>query len=256
MSYLFDAVTEKLQATFTSNYDGDISIAFWMRKQDWDGGSEGLCMLSVDALDNSPSKGVTMSSTIDAVQCYERDSTSAGDWATEGVVADSANDAWWLIWATFADGGADRTIGETDSTQFDNSVISITEGTGYNDFVIGNQDTGSNGHASDNVCRIAELCFWNKILTNAEIDELRTGPGQGPAPNNTASANVVGYWTLANDANGLLNQGSDTGGDLSVTGATADNDHPIIIPTVTDVDTDETWNDGDSGLIITGDHFF
>lgn len=227
MSYLFDATTERLTGTFASSHDGDFSIACWIKKQDWSGGGEGIVEFSVDPTDNSPSDGIVMSSTADQIQAYSRDSAGSGQFATEGVVANSADGVWWLVVGTFAGNGSQRDIYETDSTQTGTNATSVTRGTGYNDIQIGNRNTGTLGHSSGNTCLIAEVCLWDKILTAAEIDQLRLNAAVGLAPNLVAPSQVFGYYPLDTDGD-LTNYGSDTGGDLTATGATWSSDHPTI----------------------------
>ena len=230
MSYLFDASTERLNGTFSTARTEPITIFVWIKKQDWSGGSEGIIQLSQDSLDRSPSIGMQLSSTVDAFQGFARDTSDTGSFMTEGVTTDSANATWWPIWMTVTS-DTSRALYETDSTQVDTDVTSIDIGTALDEIMIGNRNTGSNGHASGNVCYIAEVCIWDKVLSSSEMDQLcpgGAGSEAGPVPSTIASANVIGYWTLRNDGNGLTNQGSDTGGDLTATGATANSDHPNV----------------------------
>jgi hypothetical protein len=71
---------------------------------------------------------------------------------------------------------------------------------------------------------IAEVAIWNKALADAEITSYMSGE----AASTIAAANLIGYWPLSADNATQSNEGLDAGGDLSVSGATFDADHPTI----------------------------
>lgn len=72
---------------------------------------------------------------------------------------------------------------------------------------------------------IAEVCIWNKELSSGEIASFCDGSTQ---PSTIGAANLVGYWPLNYDNSTQTNEGTDTAGDLTVTSATYDSDHPTF----------------------------
>lgn len=234
MSYLFDATTERLNATFLKAIpqDGDATIIVIIRADDWDGNGQGICMLSPNSLSNRGAMGIHVSSTADAVQGWERNNAFTGDWVTEGF-GGTADDVWVLLAFTARGDGNLRTIFEKNFQQLDRRTNFVARDTGpFDEFMIGNTNTGSLGWNSTVKCRIAEVAIWDIILPDVDIESLHLGMGKNHfrAPNTVRPDRLHAYWTLRNDDQGLINQVHGVGGDLSVTGATADADHPNIVP--------------------------
>ncbi len=72
--------------------------------------------------------------------------------------------------------------------------------------------------------RVAELAFWNIVLSSTAIDQYCAGT---PA-SSIQAANLPVYIPMS--TNSLLNLGTDTTGDLTAFGnAQFDSDHPVII---------------------------
>jgi hypothetical protein len=70
---------------------------------------------------------------------------------------------------------------------------------------------------------LAEVAIWNAALNSSDI----TSYLGGTAASQISAANLIGYWAL--NANGVLtNEGVDTGGDLTASGAVFNADHPTI----------------------------
>lgn len=122
---------------------------------------------------------------------------------------------------------------------------------------------GSRPHSTSTAVAIdvllAEVAIFSGAWGQTEIDQLQSSAESGPAPIDIDPSNCITYWPLDADPSGLDNLGISADGDMVETGAVAfDSDHPTIGSgpvVVTDVDGDETWNDGDTGLIITGTGF-
>lgn len=76
---------------------------------------------------------------------------------------------------------------------------------------------------------IAEMCAWDVLLTQSEVEALRTGVSTGPAPNTIRAADVAGYWPMTTLT---TNEDQEASADLTEIGAvTYDADHPIITGT-------------------------
>ena len=106
---------------------------------------------------------------------------------------------------------------------------------------------------SDFAGLLAEAALWDKALTDAEVDDYMAGV----AASGVAASDLVGYWPLDTDNATQANEGVDATGDLTVTSATFNADHPTITsgPTVTDVDTDESITGTQANVVVTGTSF-
>ncbi len=72
---------------------------------------------------------------------------------------------------------------------------------------------------------IAEAAVWDVALSLADFDTLKTGV----VPSIVEVSACRGYWPLDESNSTQSNEGQDTAGDLTVTNATFDADHPTII---------------------------
>jgi hypothetical protein len=71
---------------------------------------------------------------------------------------------------------------------------------------------------------LAELACWDIALNATQITDYLAGTA---APL-IAASDLIGYWPLSANNATQSNLGVDTGGDLTVTGATYSSDHPTI----------------------------
>jgi hypothetical protein len=73
--------------------------------------------------------------------------------------------------------------------------------------------------------RLAEVAIWDYALSDSEITSYMNGtPASSIQP-----SYLIGYWPLNADNSTQSNLGVDAGGDLSVTGAVYDADHPTML---------------------------
>jgi hypothetical protein len=245
MSYLFDADDDRLDGTFTTDRSLPITIAAWVKKSDWPINDGGIAMLS-DTGDDDPAIYIQTETAADSVTVTAR-SAASDDWRRYAFTAEAYDGDWVVVVGIFTS-ATDRRICIEEWAKSATDPDSVDPGSTLNNIMIGNHNTST----------------ADKALVQADVDALQTATGAsagGPAPNTIQSGNVIGYWSLksTDSNNGRDNQGSDATGDLSVQGApTSESDHHPIITgavTITDVDGDEQWDDGATGLIITGTGF-
>jgi len=120
------------------------------------------------------------------------------------------------VWASTTSRKAQLDSG--DPTQSTSSSDPI----GMNKTTLGGSPTSTLGAYCD--CKVAHATIWNVALTDNEIDQLAAGAN----PQDIQVANIVDYWSLASDANGL-NGNNWTVNSTSGT-ITYDADNPSVSP--------------------------
>ncbi len=126
-------------------------------------------------------------------------------WA--GLVGVFTNDALRDVYA-----GAIGNTAQNTGNQVANDTLTF--------ICLGENITGS----QDFTGLMAEVAIWNAALNSSEI----TSYLGGLKATQIAPANLIGYWPLSASNATQSNEGVDTDGDLAVTGATFDADHPTI----------------------------
>ena len=263
MSYSFLTDLDRLTGSFTSTYDvtstGDkFTIAMWMKRSaaQWlTPPDTRFIMISDSTADTNSSLQLWGTTTSNEVRAATIDTT--GNIASDSLAhtVNTQDDTWVLVVGVF-DGDADRECffngtgsGSPNTNQEDINAVGAA-------IAIGNNVSTAFSEAR---CLIAEVGMWDVALSDAEVASLWTSAETGPAMDSVQGANCVGYWPLLADSATHANLGVDTGGLMTVqSDATWVDDHPTITTggvTITDVDTDEIWDDGDSGLVITGTGF-
>ena len=93
-------------------------------------------------------------------------------------------------------------------------------GSALDEIFVGQKPSGSDG--TDNL--LAELALWGiELSTQQKTDYLA-----GIAASGIAASDLAGYWPMDADNATQSNLGVDATGDLTVTSATFDADHPTI----------------------------
>ena len=227
MSYEFPATDDRIDGTFTTALEAPFTLLAWLYRTDHTtlSGKKGMVSIA-NARGTTPYAAMITADGADMFQYYHR-LNGGTDFITEGSWGAIYDSVWVPVIITCAGNDTDRAIFRDGSTETNTgNATSIDLGTAMNYIVIGEAE-GSGSHLSDGY--LAEVAMWDKVLSTTEIDQLRTGPGEGPAPNTVAVANCVGYWPLDTDQSTHTNLGSKSGGTLTVQGtATYNEEHPTI----------------------------
>lgn len=257
MSYGPFGTSDYLTTTFSGTRGTPISMVAWIKRTpaQWaDTSSDFIVHFGDDFADifNAVSLVVNAGTadTIKAVQYSSNASSSASFTFTDGTY----DDIWVPVVGVFI-ADDDKDVYIEDSSNFDHSNNEKITGNNIDSLTIGIRLPGG---ANIFAGLIAEVALFNVELTTGEIDNLQTAAETGPAPNTVRLADCIGYWSLDTDQATHTDESGNGGPSVTETGnPTFDADHPTIGDSfvITDVDGDETWNDGDTGLIITGTGF-
>ena len=223
MSYDFAAVGAKIKGSLTTALDDNtagMTLACWVKEADRPATPVNT-YLALSVSENSNTDGrQRVNSTEGATDSYQGQSRDTG-----GV-----NGAQWAA-----------TAGEFDNTWLP-IVFTVTSPTDRSVYVNAIGNTAQNGSSRDvDPCiwttigmnpsgseqssgLLAECAIWDRVLTAQEITDFLAGE---PA-STIAASNLRGYWPLNQDNTTQANEGLDATGDLAVTLAVYDIDHPPV----------------------------
>ena len=220
MSYSFDGTNDTLAGALTSTYDAPITMACWFK---WGGGGAGAHPSAIDAMVNfgNSSSSATSSyilrtqATVDRFEIY-------ADGATADETTSLAKTVAADTWTPFIGVVTSHSVRDVYVSDVTNGEASGTEdvATALQYVRLGENFAAAN----DFYGLLAEVAIWNKALSAGEIASYLAGND----PSGIAAANLIGYWPLSADNATQSNQGVDAGGDLSVTSAVYNSDHPTI----------------------------
>ncbi|MEE8598021.1 MAG: LamG-like jellyroll fold domain-containing protein, partial [Dehalococcoidales bacterium] len=259
MSYGFDTNGDRLDGTFARTYAVDnnnsLTMMCWLKRTaaQWDAGNGTAMHISTIPFDREPGAIIQIGRTqIDQMSSGRYDAADDQSFANLNFTANLYDDTWVPVIVVLTnDSLADIYI--QDSTLTGQSTSTRVIGMLLDQIMIGNGPPGAGGFLDG---LVAEVCFWDRALIPAEIDQFWTSANSGPAPNTVAPENVIGYYPLDEDGV-LLNFGSDTGGDLTANNAQFDSDHPTITAGPTQVitrgETVSTFTSTDPGGITEPD---
>jgi hypothetical protein len=215
MSYLFDGVNDTLTGTFTSSYADPVTLACFSKFTDHPAANDMLVMLGNSASAINDSYSIKASNTDNVFAAVARDTTNDGPLSpvtnVDGVwcgnvgvfTSDTLRDIYTQI------------ITNTQTNSVSKAVADVLKYIRVGEDLTAVQDfTG----------RIAEVAIWNKALTLLEVSAYL----KGIKATFISPANLIGYWPLSASNATQANEGTDADGDLAVTGAVYDADHPII----------------------------
>lgn len=257
MSYDSFSNTAFLDGVFSGTFGKPMTLVCWVKRDGtgWSSTTQRLFFsLGQDDIDSFHTIVMTVGIAADRILATSWDATSSGG-AQYDFTTDAYDDTWVCVIGSFvATGDTDVYIENFDN--FSHSTNSKDVGTTLDTVVIGMKI--DSGNSFDGL--IAECAIFDRELTESEINALQTGPEAGPPPNSVASADCVAYWSLDSDQTTHADESGNGGPSISENGTVAFNaDHPTISAggpvEITDVNTTETWNDGDTGLVITGTGF-
>ncbi len=216
MSYSFDGANDRLTGTFTSTYAQPVSIALWMKVTTHPVAGQVLGQFGNSNSSNNDSVSVRTGGTDD--QYVGRSTDSAGIETSAARVQTGFDGIWVPIVGVFTS-DTDRKIYVNSSANVDPNGVSRVVA-GVLQFVkFGEALSGALDYAG----LIAEPAIWRKSLNTTEIDSYCAGNTAGAI----GASDLIGYWRL-NENGVLTNEGIDSGGDLTATGAVFDADHPTI----------------------------
>ena len=226
MSYSFDGVNDRMTGAFTSSYAQPVTLACWVKVTTHPVATQVAAHLgNSDGVTNDAVRLQT-SATDNYWQANSINSGGSGNSAT----ALKSGDATWMPWIGTFVADNDRTVYISDASG--NSTTSITVGAALKYLRLGENGGGSVDFAG----KLAEFAVWNQALDAGE----RASYIAGNAASGIAAANLVGYWPLSASNATQANEGVDAGGDLTVTSATYDADHPTIGSPAPTFDTSPT----------------
>jgi hypothetical protein len=221
MSYLFDAANEKMVGTLATAITYPITQIAAVKFATHPNTNRWLMGLGKSPSSNSGSVSIRLSNG----------NTWTAPAFDDGGTADTANASphnydgvWVRVLAEFLSDTSRSiyvgSIGNTD-TNVQSAVITGT----LDDIKIGESFAGTTDLGTDDTL-VAEVAIWNaELTTQQKTDALAGNIVTGIQP-----SLLVGYWPMSSDSGGTIaNLGTDSNGDLTVTGATFDPDHPTII---------------------------
>lgn len=219
MSYAFDGSNDTMSGTFASTYADPITLAMFIKVA-----AHPLATDTIFTLGNSNS--------VDSDNYQLRTNTTDNQWRASTVTSTPAfinavvtvdiDGVWAGYVGVFTNGSLRdiyvQAIGNTNQ----NTTAASPAITDALQFIrVGENMAGTNDFGPGN---LAELAIWNAALTTQEITDYLAGR----SATEIAPSNLIGYWPLSASNATQANEGIDAGGDLTVTGATFDADHPTI----------------------------
>lgn len=215
MSYSFDGVNDTMTGAFTSTYADPVTLACFIKVTDHlvNDALVGLGNSNSTVNDSYQLRSTGTDNQWGAVSIGAAGSTSTatnvlnidGVWA--GIVGKFSGDALRDVYV--------QALANTGQSTESRAVADVLQ------FVrLGESFAG----ALDFTGLMAEVAIWNSALSDADITSYLAGT----AASQISAANLIGYWPLSASNATQANEGVDTGGDLTVAGATFNADHPTI----------------------------
>jgi hypothetical protein len=217
MSYSFDGLNDKLTGSFTSTYGEPITLACFVKYAAHPADTDNILCLGNSSSSLTDCHLLRTTVTDDNWRAASIDSTGTAANAT--VIGVNIDGVWAGLVGTFGSTTlrdmyvqslSNHTNGTTSRTVAD-ALQFISVGEGF-----------SGGGDVDAL--IAEVAIWKSDLSDSDITSYLAGT---PASSIDAT-NLIGYWPLSAESGTQSNLGTDAGGDLTVTGATYNADHPSI----------------------------
>lgn len=221
MSYLFNAANERMTGTLTSTYAATCTLALYLKTANHPAAAS--CIMQLGASSSAVADSLALRTTATDNQWGARytDPAASADTASRTQNVDTT---WAPLVATFPSASS-RIIRVAD---YANSGSASAARTASDDVMkylrIGETLAAAEDLGAAGTFYIAEVAIWNAILSQTDIESYMAGT----AASSIAAANLIGYWPLNASNATQSNLGVDAGGDLSVTGATYDADHPTI----------------------------
>lgn len=215
-SYLFDGTDDTMTGTFTSTYADPVTLAAFIKISVW---ATGDAALELGNIVND-----IKSSYLIRSGAFSDEWSAVSFESSLGIPSDAtytlAIDNTWVGFVGKFSSNTQRDV--YLSSLADHTLDTTNRAVGdVLQFIRVGENLAGGG---DFTGRIANVAIWNSALSDSDI----TSYMNGTCPTSIASANLIGYWPLSTNNSTQNNDGLDTGGDLSVTGAVYDSDHPTI----------------------------
>ena len=205
-----------MSGTFNTPYTVPLTMGCWIKYADHPESVDRILVLHKDA-NNDEYISLQSSGTADRLDA--RQSDSGGDSAAFHTSSVGEYNGVWVplvitsettsLWNIFVE-----LITNTDDNSTSRDPGAIGE------ISVGDAPSGS-GHWINN---IAECAIWDGELSNANVTSFLGGTCAADID----ASNLRGYWSMDTDNSTQANEGTDIGGDLTVTNAVFDADHPTI----------------------------
>ena len=227
MSYDFAANSRYMQGPITTQRNSvGLSIVMWVNctAAQWASTSQQYGAWIANDATSSNDNSLRLTKTNGAADRVSATGRTSSDGSASETFADTTWDALWVpVIGTFTNDSLRNVyIGSTTAIGTNTSTKAV--GSALDTIRIGSAANGFSNFGG----LIAEVAFYDKVLSDAEINSFRTGAETGPAPNTIATANCFAYYPLDTDSATQTNEGSDATGDLTVTNAVYSADHPTI----------------------------
>ena len=217
-SYDFSPGTSRLFGTFTTQHGVALTLGCFFKYTVHPQASQVLVSLS-NTTNENPS--IVIESTGTDEEFGARAFTSASNAAVYAGTAAQWDGEWTALIGEFsATNARDVFVDVPGNTGSDANARNV--GTALDTIVVGMlADFSSRQWAT----LIAEVAIWSGTLTTQEKTDYMAGTKPASAIN---ASELIGYWPLSASADPQLNLGTDAAGDLAVTNATFNADHPTI----------------------------
>jgi len=217
MSYSFDGANDTMTGTFTSTYNGHpVTMGCFLKVTTHPVATDRFVSFGNNSGSQNDSHTLQSSTVDDRWWATSQDTTGA-----DAVVSSVNIDG---VWAGYVGRFTNATLRDLYVQAFGNTGQNTTSKAVANAMQFIRLGEGFGG-SQDYTGKLAEVAIWNSALSDGDIT-LYLG---GQAASTIAAASLIGYWDLATNNATQANAGLDAGGDLTVTGATFDSDHPVIV---------------------------
>jgi hypothetical protein len=213
MSYSFDGANDTMTGTFTSTYNAyPCTLAVFLKITVHPLASDNFLSFGNSSSSNNDSHKLQTASVDDRFWATSVDTTGS-----EAVVDLNVDAVWAGLVGKFTSAtrrdiyiqALANTGSDTTSKVLANVMQFIRAGEGFT-------------AAQDLTGKLAEMAIWDVALSDADITSYLGGTSASIID----AANLIGYWPLSASNATQANEGVDAGGDLTVTGAVFDADHP------------------------------
>lgn len=195
-----------------------------------------------------PRMGLQVNSSGNAEARFQFDASGFKTATSTGSVGTSS---WQLLVATWENDATDTYKIYLDSATAQSGTTSIAPSGTMDRLFVGGWADNTPNNPFDGL--VAQVMFWSGyLLSSSDVTSLLNATSTA-GMNAVQNANLTYHYPL-NGSN--LSDEEGSGADLTVNGTVASSsDEPFQAVTITDVNTTESWTDGDTGLVITGTGF-
>lgn len=216
MSYSFDGAGDIMTGSFTSAYNVPFALVTWIKI------ANHLVVvdrfISVGNTNNAEASSVNIR-TENVDNQFNAEAKDASAVASSAQIVLTIDGVWTCFLAQYrADDLITLYVGERANSASSGVTRAFSD---VQHIRLGENFTGG----ADFAGLQAESAFITGTLSDTEIDDIMSGVRVSGV---VSGAALKGYWPLDTDNTTQANEGSDTAGDLSVTGAVFDADHPTI----------------------------